>query len=265
MKDDSKNKKPSISREAWLRLAGKRDSVDPSEYDDFSKDAIEGLQHVPDEQALRATLGKLDKRLEALAASPPAPPRSRRRFLNKAVPWAKAAAVIALLAATAGIYFFLQPSTNASQQLYNAYFEPVGSAIPGTGLRKASDQARPERAARARALQLYEQGAFEQALPHFEHHLSRSPSDADVRFYYGITLMGAGQHAAAISELQRATAEATSAAYRSGSRWYLSLALLKTGATGQAKMQLQTLLRESDERSSYHRQAAALWRDLQDQ
>lgn len=265
MKDDSKNKKPSISREAWLRLAGKKESVDPSEYDDFSQDAIKGLQHVPDEQTLRAALAKLDERLEELAAAPASPRRARRRLLRGGAPWAKAAAAIALLAATAaGIYFYFQPAAAPSQQLYSAYFEPIGSAIPETGLRKAGDQAPPEKASLTLALRLYEQGAYEQALLPFERHLGQAPSDAEGRFYYGISLMGAELYPAAISELQRALEEATSTPYRNGSRWYLGLAFLKTGATGQAKMQLQALLRESDEGSSYHRQAAALLRDLQD-
>lgn len=259
MKDDQPKKKKPLSREEWLALAGKRGAVDPDEYDEFSRDAIKGLPYAGGEASLRDALHALDRRLDRLTAPAGSGEPRRRRRLSPLL--LKAAAVTALALATAA-YFFFDAGSSPARDLYAVYFEPVGSAIPNTGLRKTAPPQTDEE--KAWALQYYEQQAYGPAIEHFVAHLSRHPGDAEARFYYGIALMGAGRWPEAAPQLEQVLHTASREPYRTGSRWYLALTDLQEGRLAATKAQLEELVRQSDERSSYRRQALRLLADLED-
>ncbi len=261
MKEDQPRKRKTLSREEWLELAGERRAVDPDEYDEFSRDAIEGLPYAGDEVSLRDALHELDRRIERLMAAPPGNNASAptRRFSSLLL---KTAAAVAALALATAAYFFFDARTSPAQDLFAAYFEPVGSAIPNTGLRKAAPSRTTDE--KASALQYYEQQAYEPAIEHFVVYLNEHPADAEARFYYGIALMGAGRWPEAAQQLEQVLQSASRDTYRIGSQWYLALITLQKNRLDATKAQLQELVRQSDEGSSYRRKALRLLTDLED-
>jgi len=257
MKDEHNDKKKTLSREEWLRLAARKAAVEPEGYDAFSRDAIKGLQYVQDEEQLRAALKQLDKRVDGLAGAGKAPPAKRRNhsFLIKAL------ATAAILLFAMGVFHVYHDQPPSIEQLYTEYFEAVGSAIPQTGLRKTG---LPDNTLQHKqlALQDYERRAYLPAIDHFTTYLHEVPDDAEMRFYFGVALMGAGRFPEAESQLERVLRETTKPTYRTGCRWYLALTALRQDRPDQARAYLERLIENSDADSSYRRKARQLRRNL---
>ncbi|MCB0579554.1 MAG: tetratricopeptide repeat protein [Phaeodactylibacter sp.] len=233
-KDIPRNERP-LSRKEMLERHRRQDYQDSgNELSEFSRRALAGLQYHPGDEPLEATLRRIDRKTGGAAG------RSFpiRQFLSIA-----AAAALLLI----GGYFLIQQPPG-HEALFARHFDYLPSAVETRGGARADGPAAYEETAGARdkAMQAYEAGEYQQARRLMEEYLSENKRDNEVRLYLGIVLLGEGDPAGAIDNLEAALANLPQPAYERPARWYLALAYLRNGQPEQARALLAALKNGND-------------------
>jgi tetratricopeptide (TPR) repeat protein len=123
-----------------------------------------------------------------------------------------AAAAVVLMAFTAAWMYW---NHTADDRLFASAFQPDAADVL---ILRGEEDAPPEQAL---AIQLYQQGAHEEAMPHFKNYLSDSPEDYMTTLAAGIAAIEAGQTAQAIEWLE--TVRFNDTALYGEATWYLAL------------------------------------------
>lgn len=223
MKEDIPRNGRPLSRQEMLERHRRREYEDiKNELNEFSRRALAGLQYQPDEEPLESTLARLDRKLGASAG---------RAFPFRQI-LSIAAAAILLLAA--GYFIFFQEPTNVA--LFAQHFDYLPSAVKTEGgSRNLPDTYDGTAGYRARAIQAYEAGNYQEAKAFMEKQLSENERDSEIRLYLGIVLLGEGKAEPAISHLQAALDNLPQPAYERPATWYLALAYLQNNQPEQAR------------------------------
>lgn len=246
MKKESPNPKKNLSRAEMERLhrSGDYRNADTTAYDQFSEQALRGLQY--QETDLGQTLSGLEQRLKLKAALPRRRPLGQRLLL---------AASISLLLGLA-VWALFRPSPEA--QLFAQHFKLPVCAMEG-GERRKSEVAAPAISLDL-AIQAYENKEYKTAERGFRIHLEKSPEDGEAQFYYALLLLERGASDAALPILAQLAEEAPKREYKRSIQWYLGLALLHNGQSAEAIVQFSEL---TDGGDRYARQAKQALQSLQ--
>ena len=141
--------------------------------------------------------------------------------------WLAVASVAILLGI--GYLTFFNSELN-TQETYLAYYEPYPNVLQPVTRGSADDN--------AATFSAYEAGNYEKAMNGFSEMLEIS-EDADVRFYYAMSLLNAGQDDKALSELE--TLLSTDTKFLPQAYWYAALLELKKENATAAKTNLKEL------------------------
>ncbi|MCB0583374.1 MAG: hypothetical protein KDD10_29110 [Phaeodactylibacter sp.] len=217
---------------------------------------------------IRQTHSKLGEKGFLQAAQTEAPsekadarPPAKRRQLFSVRALAAAATVLLLLA----IGYFLYPTTDATQQLYSAHYQPdeeelqeqleklslVGMAIP--------DKARRE--SLSAALNIFQSGNFDAASEALGQHLEAWQEDESARYFLALSLMETGQFGEAVATFQPLTTRAGTA-YYDKALWYQGLSYLRLPGRQARAKSIFTLLAAVPS-SGYKKQAEEILKGLE--
>ncbi|MCB0570505.1 MAG: hypothetical protein KDC66_12100 [Phaeodactylibacter sp.] len=221
-------KKRSISREEMATRQQQRDWAEHSpQWDEFSARALNGLQYHPADEPLDNTFRRLEQKFMPQAAGRFS--LSLRQRLSIA-----AGATILIISA-----LFVSLRHPSNEKLYAQYFEYLPSAIhEGGGARATSPKTM---GLRASAVQAYETGAYEDAEALARVYLEENPADQEMRFYFGLMLLGKGDAGSAIQHLEAVRTNPKPIEYERPATWYLGLAYLKRGQTDKASLLFKEL------------------------
>lgn len=222
-------------------------------WDDFSADAIRGMQYAGTPEDFDAALERIHSKIDA------ASPAKRVSIHNKRNRLLSIAAVLVLLL---GVALWLKPAPQSSNQvLAAAYFEALPPVLYRDFTpRSPGSQHTNDIKARNLALAFYGKADFKSALPHFTTYLQAKPEDQEIRFYYAQALLANHQANAALDALEVVEKNLPRPAFTEPVIWYQAIAALQADKTDLAKVKLKTLI-EQDSRD-YATQAAALLEDL---
>ncbi len=162
--------------------------------------------------------------------------RVRQRFY-----WAAAAVIVLLIP----IYLFLK-SHPTHEKLFATYFVPYAPTVSQTSTQEPL----------SRALNLYRQKNYAQALPIFEEITGILPDS--VLFYKANVLLQLEKPADAISTLQKID---THSAFYEEAQWYLALAFLQNDQMAESKETLRRI--HEQESHPYQHQATTLLKEIQ--
>jgi len=125
------------------------------------------------------------------------------------------------------------------KNLFTRYYEPYPNVADFIERGESPSGVQTE------ALQLYEQGHYQEALERFERYFQSLPTESDILFYAGISCIETNQLEKAEIYLQQA-ARQPSNVFAAQAQWYLALIHLKKNNRRQARQQLQVLTRYTD-------------------
>jgi hypothetical protein len=217
------------------------------EYDEFSQRAIKGLQYHNPNEPLRSTLGRLQQQL--------APSQSTQRIRPIRRMLSVAAGFLILVI---GVYLLYLQAPNQQDASFMAHFSYLPSAME-EGSSRTTD------APTAGNLKLAAIGAYEgeeyfKAEGLFRAYIAENPGDEEMKFYYGIILLGNEKGAAALPLLQQMSLNPVRKAYERPAKWYTALAFLQAQQEDEAMKLLQALKGGDDK---YARNAAELLKALE--
>lgn len=246
MKKESPNPKKNLSRAEMERLhrSGDYRNADTKAYDQFSEQALRGLQY--QESDLGQTLSGLEQRLKLNAALPRRRPLGQRLLL---------AASISLLMGVA-VWALFRPSSEV--QLFAQHFDLPPCAMEAAERSKSREMTTVSPL--GLAIQAYENKEYKTAESGFRIHLEKSPEDGEAQFYYALLLLKRGASDAALPILAQLAEEAPKPEYKRPIQWYLGLALLHNGQSAKATAQFSGL---TDGGDRYARQAKKALQSLQ--
>lgn len=189
-------------------------------------------------------------RLQETEAALRAEEDKQKWWSRKRLFWLAATAASLLILLTAGYFFF--SSSPSAPQLFEAYYQPypnVAAPLERSGNEKEASG----------PFALYEQGAYEAAVPAFEKAMAnqQNPQPA-LNFYYAISLLETGKTNEAITKLEMVN-NSRDLRFAKPARWYLALAYLKQNQPGEAKKLLKEMVEES---ADYREKAAQLLNEL---
>lgn len=193
--------------------------------------AVEGYaaKGHPGSEQVKQELEQLKTRITAMKEDE-VPATVRPMWFNRA-----AAAVVALLVITAAWLYW---NHTADERLFASVFEPGESDVL---ILRGEEDAPPEQ---AKAIQLFQAGSYEAAIPHFKNYLSDSPEDFSTTLRAGIAAVGAGQTAQAVEWLEMV--RFNDFALYGEATWYLALAYWKQGNKVECTDLLQELAAAKD-------------------
>ncbi len=222
MSHDFNPKGKSISREEMENKHQKQEWADNSgQWNEFSRRALSGLQYHPAGKPLDETFRRLEQQIAVRS--------NARRVLSLRQKLGLAAGAAILILAAYFVYFQQPPY----EKIYARHFEYLPSAmLEDSGLRRAEGQSGGLRAAAAQA---YETGQYQEAEALARAWLEEAPNDQEMRFYYGLLLLGKGDASGSIPHLAAVKQRPGSPAYERPAAWYLGLAYLKRGQIDTAK------------------------------
>jgi len=244
------HKKP-INRAEWLEKYRQQAwEGDLSAYDEFSQEAIEGMQYQPATETAEKTMQRLENKLSITTNQQNTKVRTLRRVMSIAA---------GFLILVLGVYFlYLQPPSDA--QLFSQHFEYLPIALAGAD-REANRGDTANASLQSVALEAYNHHDYQKAEGLFRAYLAEHPSDREMQFYYGIILLGKGETDGAVPLLRQMRVEPVRTSYYRPASWYLSLAYLR-----QDKEQLMLPLLEelagSNAKDKYGIKARALLKSL---
>ena len=178
----------------------------------------------------------------SLAGRPEKRPTGRV-FIRYALP---AAAVIA-----GAIFMINILSPKSPDELFANYYEPF-NAVP-----EVTRGTEDERAF-SNGIESYRNGKYMEASVAFTEILRQDPTSVQAQFFLGITAVASGEFDKAAGVLRQVAV--AGGGYSKEAKWYLALALLRTGDTEGVKENLKTL---AESPGYYSERAAALLRSLE--
>lgn len=214
-----------------------------NELSEFSQRALKGMQYLPEGTDLTNTLHRIDQRIDQKT-------RPKRRFLPFLL---KIAASLLILIIP--IYFLFQTTSNP-EQLFAQSFQAIPSAIPQSGIDRGEHASQE---AQHKALALYEQEKYSEAIPVFESYLENQEANTPVRFYYGISLLAEQKAHQSIEQFERVFQESTNHAYQRSAQWYQALAYLLLNQKQNARAILEELTQKDGD---FHEEAQELIEQL---
>lgn len=259
MSDLNKN-----GRQEWLR----GDQPDEGA-DEFARHAARGRAELPSEADARELMEELDgffaarfgTAAEAEAGGAAAGAKevasqeqgyARIRKLRRL--YAVAAAILLLVAA--GSWWITRAPAYDATLVFAEVFSPYGNDLGGRTMGGADA---PPANPLAEALLAYDRRDFAAAATAFEGYFLAPPTGTapaaapKIQLYYGISLLGAGRVATALTVLDALRSDPTNGP---PARWYHALALLRDGQTAAARTALTTV--SANPNSPFQRQAIEL-------
>lgn len=238
----------------------------------FNQDLARSIALYGD-KTLKARIGQTHSRLEekgflqaAQTGKTPsgeadAPPRAKLRRLFPVRALAVAATVLLLLA----VGYYLYPTTDTTQQLYSAHYQPDEEALKEQ-LEKLSlvGMAIPDKARReslSAALNIFQSGNFDAASEALGQHLEAWPEDEPARYFLALSLMETGQFGEAAATFQPLTTRAGTA-YYDKALWYQGLSYLRLPGRQARAKSIFTLLAVVPS-SGYQKQAEEILKGLE--
>lgn len=182
----------------------------------------------PGTERIQQELEQLKGRI--METSDEIPVKVRPVWFNRA-----AAAAVVLIAFTAAWMYW---NHTADDRLFTSAFQPDEA---GVLILRGEEDASPEQ---VMAMQLYQTGALEKALPHFKNYLSGRPDDFMTMLAAGIAAIEAGQTAQAAEWLE--IVRFNDAALFGEATWYLALAHWKQGNKAEATELMRELAAAKD-------------------
>jgi TolA-binding protein len=230
-------KKKPISREEWLVKHQQRAwEGDISGYDEFSQEAIEGLQYQGNESSPAQSLEQLRNRMGITTGTSTQKVLSLKRIMSIAA---------GFLVLVLGAYFIymMPPSAN---QLFAQHFSYLPTAMQSVDRSADVPQAS---GLKDSAIKAYASGNYQEAEGLFRAYLSEVPNDTEMKFYYGIVLLGKGETEGAIPLIRQMRAAPAKSSYYRPASWYLALAYLRHDKEALARPLLEELIADgSDDR-----------------
>ncbi|GJM31957.1 MAG: hypothetical protein DHS20C18_09580 [Saprospiraceae bacterium] len=223
--------KQGLSREEFVK-ASHNGTKTNSSADKITHQALRGMQYLDTENGVEQLLTRLDHKIDSQSV------KNRNIYSIWRSPALKVAAAAVLLLLPA--YYLLQPNFHPSNYS-TAYFEHLPSAIPNTGTKKGGENIQTEKVL---ALEAYNNKDYQTAIPSLKRYLDQNPKDQEVRFYYGIALLGQEKHKAAKDAFSQVVTRPPSADYLENAKWYLALTLLDLKEMDQARHLLMTIQQE---------------------
>lgn len=179
----------------------------------------------------------------AAQAAEIAPAKTGRRLRT----WWPIAAAIAILAVPA---FLLLPRSISPETAFKTYFEPYENVVNVRASTPMDPRIR-------RGFEAYDASLFEEAAAQFEARLAEDSTDLYANLYGGISLLAIGDTEAAIPLLGY-VGNGNNSLQQAG-KWYLSLAILRSGDKSLAEKHLDELARS---KGKYPDLARALLEDI---
>lgn len=203
--------------------------------DKFTQQSLEGYEYLPPGISAEDLLASIDQKIDRKTGSSQI---SIRRQLPQLM--RLAAAVLVLVAA--GIWLLRDSSpADSSTDLFSQYYTPLAVAIPNQGIdRGATQEYSYALSPVTEALNRYEQGDFKAANVSFASIPAEQKSEA-ANFYHSLSLLSAGEIAAAIDLLEKLDSTAADIRYVENIKWYLALAYVKVDQQQKAVPYLKAL------------------------
>lgn len=221
-----------MDRFEYLKHLKKKDASEG--LDQFTEQSLEGYQYLPDHTDPQDVLARLDKKIDQQAGIRPT-------AIRRKIPMVLSIAATLTLLVYLGVGSLNQPSTASGKDLFLAYHSPLPVALPQRGIERDVSAPAHSPSVLDQALLAYEKGNYQQANSLFAAQMEEAPLTARVQFYYGLSLLAAGETQACIALLDPLLNSLNSADYHENLRWYLALAHVAAADYQQARPLLISL------------------------
>lgn len=195
-------------------------------------------------------LGKEEerKKLKAVWQEVQSEPSYKKADRSRAFLWRMAASILLLL--SVGTFFLLQDGTTKEEKLFREAFVPF-PALPKT---------RTDVPELLSGMEMYRKKNYAAAQESFQAQLKPDQDQSLLKVYLANCLLAQGQNKKAIDLLKPLSQRSTKGP-DVHARWYLALALLRKGASGEAQSLFQQI---SEESGPYSIQATSILTKLKD-
>jgi tetratricopeptide (TPR) repeat protein len=153
-----------------------------------------------------------------------------------------------------GTLLTLSLQNKSAEELFAGYYKPI---VIETSARNASVQ--ENEILLQKAEELYNSNNYSAAADCFRKFLENNPRRMDAHLYMGLSEMGNENYPSANSEF-KTVLEGKANLFQDKARWYLSLSLLKTNDSDEAKLQLEAIA--NSDKSIYRKEARKILRKL---
>lgn len=204
-------------------------------------DAIEGIVAVPDKGQIRPTLHSLRDAVHHRAGQLTGTRRNWKVYYR--------IAAVLVVAVAALLYLFGQKPQH--EILFDKYFKPYPNTIPIT-------RGESEEIELKRGLAEYEFENYEQAIIILEDVVTSKPENTAAKFYLGMSHLCLHQPDSAVAQF-RSVIQHGKNPFVEPARWYLGLAVLKSGKLDQASTIFSNLRAESQ---SYQQRSSDILNSL---
>ena len=247
-KREESDKYKSLGKGDFLRFhrKGKID-VDAAGYDDFSRQALEGVRYQKEDPA--AVFSRMEKQLGIDADE------ARKVSFRKIL----AAAASLLILVSVSYLAVFQDNQISGEELYQAHFAPLSYVDNDMERGTRNKNTATANSVKEQAIQAYSAEDFETAESLFQLYLQEAGQEDDfARFFYGITLMEQSKLKPAISIFQQTQNNPPTAALARPATYFLALAYIRQSKHDSAWPLLQSLTDQSDR---YGRSARDILKD----
>ncbi len=221
--------KNGLSREAFLKLHHEYKPL-ANDQDQISRQALRGMQYLNSKTSADDLFQRLDQQIDQKS-------KPTNRLLQLWQSPQLRIAVTVLLLFIPGYYLF--ESSLDTPDHAASYYQHLPTAIPGSGPNKGGQQATYYD--KKEIFKAYNKQDYQQAIPKLKSYLEKYPDDLEVRFYYGMALLGNQEAAAAKRAFEQVLSNPPSPAYRENAQWHVALCLLKMNKEEQSKKLLQEI------------------------
>jgi tetratricopeptide (TPR) repeat protein len=159
--------------------------------------------------------------------------------------WYLYAAAIAVLIAVGTLFYTPTPNY---QEVYASHFEVYPNVVNLTNRSDANEEVMSKE-----AFELYEAGEYREAAVAFEDVYRQQPEDY-IHFYYGLSLMAAGDTEEGIQALDKYPWQETNSDFTTVVHWYMGLGYVKLGNITDARLYLKKVADGENSLSSHARE-----------
>lgn len=214
-----------------MEKSNKRHPIQADRSADFSNHARRGLQYLPKEEDLAASVARIDAAVAAKTKAQQLKQSAKIRFITKI------AAVLILAAGS--VTYLLLPN---NKQQYTQWNLPDNNLAARAGT--TADL--PAIKYLADGTSAYQAKDYKAAAAHFSSYLHLHPSDSEVHFYYALSLLGSRQYPSAVQAFSDLLAAQPPSSIADNARWFLAMTYLESHEPQKAKPILEALSQNSD-------------------
>lgn len=241
-----------MDRNKYLRHLKTKDSIEG--LDTFTEKSLDGYQYLPQDLSAEEVLAKIDGKIDRHIVR-------QRPAIRRKLPLVLSIAATLALLIFVGVGQLNQSGPRTGNQLFLSYHTPLAVALPDKGTNRDLPVDEGFSSRIDQAFIHYEQGNYSTANALFAAAQGEVSSAPYIQFYYGLSLLAAGESDRSIEQLTPLLHTFTDGAYQENVQWYLALAYVEQADFARAEPLLNALQLSR----FYQHKAANLLQELQNQ